>query len=107
MNEMNEMKSKEVPLQHVRIKGIVTKVTQSQRRDDDGVWFQSHITVPAPDLLSHPTTYGVMGEYPAGALDAEVDVTCQVSSYKRRSDRGEFFNYSLWLASGKKEDAPF
>lgn len=91
-----------VPYQKVRIKGVVTKVVQHKRRNGDGVLFVSHITVPAPDTLSHPTTYGVNGDYPAGALDSQVDVVCDVSSYQRRNDKGTFFNYSLWLAAGDK-----
>lgn len=89
---------KVVPLQCVRIKGVVTKVTQFKRREDDAVLFQSHVTVPAPDLLSHPVTYGINGEYPVGNLDVEVDVICQVGSYQRSTDKGVFFNYSLWLS---------
>ena len=88
--------------QKVRIKGVVTKVVQHKRRDGEGVLFVTHITVPAPDTLSHPTTYGVIGEYPAGALDAQVDVVCDVSAYQRRNEKGTFFNYSLWLSSGDK-----
>ena len=90
--------------QKVRIKGFVTKITQHQRRDGGGVLFVTQITVPAPDTLSHPSTYGVNGDYPAGALDAQADVVCDVASYQRRTEKGTFFNCSLWLAGGDKTD---
>ncbi|MCI5156935.1 MAG: hypothetical protein D3906_00575 [Candidatus Electrothrix sp. AUS1_2] len=98
------MSAQSVAYRQVRIKGVVTKIVQRKKKNGDDVLFKSHVTVPAPDTLSHPTTYALDAEYPVGTLDSEVDVICDVKVYWNKG----FCNYSLWLAgvdAGKKDVA--
>lgn len=106
-------KDKVIPedlLQKMRVKGRVTGSEQKGKQEGKTGFFQTYVTVPAPDEYTHPLTFGVNASAPLGPDGQDVDVTCNVSPYSRRGTDGRMYsNNSLWLDTGdeKEKDGPF
>jgi len=104
-------KDKTIPediLQRMRLKGRITG--SEERGKENNKFWQTYITVPAPDQYSHPTTFGVNAKAPLGPDGEDVDVVCQVSPFNRRGQNGTLYcNNALWLDTGdeKEKDVAF
>jgi len=98
-------------LQRMRLKGRITGSEQIGGGEEGKTgFFQTYVTVAAPDQYSHPSTYGVNAAAPLGPDGQDVDVICLVRSYNRRGKGGKLFcNNSLWLdtGDGNERDTPF
>lgn len=105
------LEKKSIPddmLQQMRVKGRISGSSHINADAASGGFFQTMVTVPAPDGYTHPTTYGVNGASPLGPDGQDVDIVCDVRPYNRKSkENGNFYcNNSLWLApadQGKKD----
>ncbi|MCI5157468.1 MAG: hypothetical protein D3906_03345 [Candidatus Electrothrix sp. AUS1_2] len=77
----------------VRVKGRIAKVQHINSKSEDGGFFQTWVSVPAPDEYAHPRSYPVNASAPLGPEMQHVDVVCDLRSYPRKG----YPNYSLWL----------
>ena len=97
-------------LQQMRVKGRISGSSHINSKAENGGFFRTMVTVPAPDEYTHPTTYGVNDASPLGPDGQDVDVICDVRPYNRRGKGGGLFcNNSLWLvpADQKGSDVPY
>jgi hypothetical protein len=86
-----------------RLKGRVSGSEHINAKAENGGFFQTVVTVPAPDEYSHPTTYFVNASAPLGPDKQNVDVVCEVRPYNRRVNGKIYPNNSLWLYTGDNE----
>ena len=90
-------------LQRMRLKGRVSGSEHIKGKSGGDGYFQTFVTVPAPDIYTHPSTFGVNASSPLGPDGQDVDVFCQVRPFTRRHEGRLYCNNSLWLFTPEQE----